>query len=508
MEIRGRKARLLLIGALCVSQAFAGCAKHQARPSITAVGLSPANRCEPHGIPYYLPKPLLVVAKNVRHIDESKVGLTGPAPIPGGFDNQAAYADIKANVTVPSSSGSTGQAAGGLAANDAGNAAVSGATLGEKQAQSIVPETMTPAANANFDDGLEVDSFFTYQIVFVPDLTQKYGLRISGGAGEIRAAMNLVNGWMYTGMGPYYFKDSSSAQNAMATGVGAMYAGRGVSDVVNSVGNVASQLTEAAKKESGLSAADVQKLNQQMQLLESLAQSTPKVPQQILNYAEIYIYEPVLMGDQTEWRLVAEHHFDRQYFDTAADDATIANKKELMKFLIQSMNAGTGGGNKEGALSEPSGQSNKKVDLSVTTPAGSTVRLLENGNNAVITPKVNKEGATSEPVAPATATPPIVPPAGQIKDAGADLLKQTLNQSGTGGMSTEVADYYPNATVPGVAMVPQVEINVMADREPSRPVSQPLADSLPRLHRFFHREPATIVQRQGNSELIVNQAQN
>ncbi|MEP3929108.1 hypothetical protein, partial [Rhodopirellula bahusiensis] len=65
------------------------------------MGLSPANQCDPPGIPYYLPKPLLVVAKNVRHIDESKVGLTGPAPIPGGFDNQAAYADIKANVTVP-----------------------------------------------------------------------------------------------------------------------------------------------------------------------------------------------------------------------------------------------------------------------------------------------------------------------------------------------------------------------------------------------------------------------
>ncbi len=107
MNMLKRNARLFLIGSLCVGQYLTGCAKHQARPSITAVGLSPANRCEPHGIPYYLPKPLLVVAKNVRHIDESKVGLTGPAPIPGGFDNQAAYADIKANVTVPSSSGGT-----------------------------------------------------------------------------------------------------------------------------------------------------------------------------------------------------------------------------------------------------------------------------------------------------------------------------------------------------------------------------------------------------------------
>ncbi len=52
-----------------------------------------------------------------------------------------------------------------------------------------------------------------------------------------------------------------------------------------------------------------------MQILDNLARSTPKVPQQMLNYAEIYIYEPVLLGDQTEWRLVAEHHFDRHYFE-------------------------------------------------------------------------------------------------------------------------------------------------------------------------------------------------
>ena len=80
--------------------------------------MSPGGQgeCEPNGIPYYLPKPLLVVAKNVRHIDESKVGLTESAPIPGGFDNQAAYADVKANVTVPGGNSSSPLAADGNAA--------------------------------------------------------------------------------------------------------------------------------------------------------------------------------------------------------------------------------------------------------------------------------------------------------------------------------------------------------------------------------------------------------
>jgi len=36
--------------------------------------------------------------------------------------------------------------------------------------------------------------FYTYNFVFLPDLTQKYGLRIKGGVGEMRATENLVNG--------------------------------------------------------------------------------------------------------------------------------------------------------------------------------------------------------------------------------------------------------------------------------------------------------------------------
>ena len=62
-------------------------------PSITAVSLNP-DPCGPEcawfwgmmhhclkekeeGIPFYLPKPLLIVAKNFRNLEEAKVGLTG-----------------------------------------------------------------------------------------------------------------------------------------------------------------------------------------------------------------------------------------------------------------------------------------------------------------------------------------------------------------------------------------------------------------------------------------------
>ena len=96
---------------------------------------------------------------------------------------------------------------------------------------------MSPGAPPS--DGLKPDAFYTYHIVFVPDFTQKYGLKIKGGVGEIRAAMNLVNGWQFTGLGPYYMKDSSTAQNTLSAGITANLAASGVADVVKAAASLA-----------------------------------------------------------------------------------------------------------------------------------------------------------------------------------------------------------------------------------------------------------------------------
>src|SRR4051812_26310310 len=53
-------------------------------PKITAVNLNNPNA--PEGMPYYLPKPYLVVSKNIRYIQTPTVGLTQTAPIPNSFD--------------------------------------------------------------------------------------------------------------------------------------------------------------------------------------------------------------------------------------------------------------------------------------------------------------------------------------------------------------------------------------------------------------------------------------
>ena len=316
---------LLLLPPLAAGCRF--CRPEKPSPSVTAVGLSPANRCEPEGIPYYLPKPLLVIAKNVRHIDEAKVGLTNPVPIPNAFDSQGSYADVKANVTVP-------------AANQALDAV---STLPHRLPERFddnenrLPEygeQLTPAERLG--DGLAPDCFYTYQIIFVPDLTQKYGLRVTGGAGEIRAAMNLVNGWMYTGMGPYYLKDSSTAQNTLANGAAAMYTGRGVADVVNQIGELATlDGALGAERSANPSTRSVpaRSVIDRASALAKALQTEAPVPQTMLNFAEITIYEPVLSPDgmSTEWKQIAQHSFDRQYIQGGMNEAGLKLFGQVLK---------------------------------------------------------------------------------------------------------------------------------------------------------------------------------
>jgi hypothetical protein len=311
---------------------FSGCGHFELfkdKASVTAVPLSAQNQHEPHGIPYYLPKPLLVIAKNVRHIESSKPGLTAPPPIPNAFDNQAQYGDIKANVSMPS---------GGEPVTD--DQPDETREVGDVAApfQHDVNESVLD--NTNLNDGLDGPKvYYTYQIVFVPDLSQKYGLRISGGPGEIRAAMNLVNGWMYTGMGPYYMKDSSTAQNMMACGVGAMYAGRGIADVVGEVNKL--QRAGGGGGGNGNYSIDSHKAKAICDACEGIirASKSGECLKCIPNYAEIAIYEPVLTDcGQTEWRQIAHHSFDRHY-NSAAGPADPAAYQVVQQILQQQASA-------------------------------------------------------------------------------------------------------------------------------------------------------------------------
>ena len=61
-------------------------------------------------------------------------------------------------------------------------------------------------------------TFFTYEIVFLPDLS-KYVLQVNGGPGEMLRCHEPGQRSAVHGLGPDYLKDSSTAHNDMVRGV-------------------------------------------------------------------------------------------------------------------------------------------------------------------------------------------------------------------------------------------------------------------------------------------------
>lgn len=310
---------------LLVSTILTGC--H--RPSITSRPLSPWNQCEPAGvIPFYLPKPLLVVSKNFYRVEEAQVGRTDSVTIPNKFDDQSTYGDVaeQSGLTVGTKPSSPGGAATdeGTVVDDSGD---DGDTDGgDTPDPTPVPQAVGPP-EVDIDDGLAPNTFYTYQLVFVPDLSQKYGLKITGGPGEVRAAMNLVNGWQFTGLGPYYLKDSSTAQNILSRGIQAKLVASGASDVISSLVGV----SESAQQNGGVVT------NNELKALAKVAQAAsfdlpeqnlPKESSLVPGYAAIHVYEPYVTPEGTmEWREIdmPKNSFDRFFLgeDLAATSRSI-----------------------------------------------------------------------------------------------------------------------------------------------------------------------------------------
>jgi hypothetical protein len=282
------------------------------RPEVTAYSL---NDCEVDkcgkpretGIPFYLPKPLLIISKNFRNIEDAKTGLTDTVPIPTGYDDQSKYADLNARTNFQGlqggepASGSAGQPPSSAATNT-GTAVASGQHIFSPNGAPVTPGTVP-------GDGLAPTTFFTYQIVFVPDMTQKYGLKIRGGPGEIRAAMNLVNGWQFTGIGPFYMKDSATAQNILASGISTRLGGQAAADVIKASADLASKLHAG-----GVVGADHPQLQRLVETIGELPKD--RVMMSIPNYAEIHVYEPHVAEGRMDWTEIAHLCFDRQYLGT------------------------------------------------------------------------------------------------------------------------------------------------------------------------------------------------
>jgi len=427
-------------------------------PAVTAVSLAPHvcdERCtllhgchkDPEGIPFYLPKPLLIVAKNFRNIEDAKVGLTDTAPIPNAFDDQGKYADLNArasfNFADPSAAapsadsskpatqtGDPTKPANPAAGNTppASTATKSGAYTYSQNAPNVTPQDVP-------DDGLAPNTFFTYQIVFVPDLTQKYGLKVSGGVGEIRAAMNLVNGWQFTGLGPYYMKDSSTAQDVMASGIAARLGGQAVQDVLKGVAG----LSSGGKLQGALpvSAPQVQSLSRSIEGLQQYG-ATPQI---IPEYAEIYVYEARLGPDgQMEWcQILDKNMFNRHYLGQAKTTATFAPtsagpqipgpqvvpQSQIQSALPNSQSSNTVPTNRS-FLTNPAGGLDPNVANLLSHTIGAPI------TNAPVTGSVLQAGTPSPTIVPAAAN--LTPAASGVpgtRPLGAGLFHHDKNKRGT-----------------------------------------------------------------------------
>lgn len=356
MRVRG--VVLALAAAAAAGSAGCGYVWGCKRAEVTAVSLNP-NDCWAQaqgrgclhgppeiGIPFYLPKPLLIVAKNFRNVEEAKVGLTDSAPIPNYLDDQAKYADVNARTSwTPVHTTASGQAPAATSGGQTFPTVKDGSPLATSSGPRVFAGGAPISPNAVPPDGLTPETFFTYQIVFVPDLTQKYALRIKGGAGELRAAMNMVNGWMFTGLGPFYMKDSSTAQNVLASGIASNLTLGGAADVITAVQNLRGAATGTG---AGTGAREIVP-NQIIEVHEKMVEQG-FAPQTLTGFAEIYVYEPYLDPEgQMQWRPIVNHCFNRDFLGVVKPKVTRTTvmppaKVEEVKDKDKDKQSGTGTG--------------------------------------------------------------------------------------------------------------------------------------------------------------------
>ncbi len=379
---------------------------------ITARNLD-RNANERAGIPFYLPKPYLVVTKNVRHVPAPTVGLTQPAPVPDSFDpagNELAISaaitqgrtltlerklaeetkysrelqekyeqlleekynrtesdtrsdtnttattttrsetdannvtttvsEQTSNSTTTNNNTNTTNTNTGGGANSSGVTGLQGgstqlqgnsgpssgrtasAIAADKQILGVSDQSVVPASS--IPDGLMPETFYTYQIVYLPDLTQKYGLEIHNGPGEFRSTMNLVNGWMHTGAGPVYMRDSTSAARTVAGGVA-------LGNVIDSIAGLGFATAGSFTPSPAVAAVP--------SIVPGLADTTGRAQLQgsggtpeietIPNYAQIWVFEPVLdkRTKTVTWRKLPDMpiEMNRDYLSISGDTRRTEN---------------------------------------------------------------------------------------------------------------------------------------------------------------------------------------
>jgi len=120
--------------------------------SISVISLKDGKKEDKKAIPYYLPQPYLLITKDFSHL---------------GTKTTKAEKTTSANTQKP-------------AEKDSGTA---------KKETSSITEPVSITVNG-----------FTYKIIYLPNLAEKYGLVYNSGSGESDLSFTLKDGWMFTGL--------------------------------------------------------------------------------------------------------------------------------------------------------------------------------------------------------------------------------------------------------------------------------------------------------------------
>jgi hypothetical protein len=126
-------------------------------PQIKVVPLSKEARERNinNGIPYYLPKSYLLITRNFEHI----------------YTHEDMISDNTGN------------------GNDSGNDDGDGDSSDNGNGSGTVDPGSQPAGDV-----------FSYQIIYLPDTSEKYGIKISRGTGTFKGKISLVDGWKFVGI--------------------------------------------------------------------------------------------------------------------------------------------------------------------------------------------------------------------------------------------------------------------------------------------------------------------
>ena len=162
------------------------------------------------GIPFYMPRPYLLIAKNL-------------IPIP--TDTKTAPDATKAP-TPPPPSGTTKK---------------SGGTTGSGTSNARQSATTPPTKNG--PDTVVNQTFYTYQVVYLPDPCQKFGVKIHPGIGTLDTTLNFADGWQFTGTNVK--SDTTTAQIITALGTPLQALAGLAGDVLKSGAGVAAKAAAA-----------------------------------------------------------------------------------------------------------------------------------------------------------------------------------------------------------------------------------------------------------------------